>query len=41
LRRMLQVRYCSAALILDEWMQIYYGPPLAIDERMPKELAVR
>jgi len=41
LHRMLQARYCSATLILDEWMQIYYGPPLAIDERMPKELPVR
>jgi len=32
LHRMLQVRYCSATLILDEWMQIYYGPPPTIDE---------
>ena len=41
LHRMLQVRYCSATLILDEWMQIYCGPPPVIDERRFKELPVR
>jgi hypothetical protein len=37
----LQVRYCSATLIIDERMQIYYGPPPAVDERTPKELPIR
>jgi hypothetical protein len=41
LHHVLQVRYCGATLILDEWMQIYCGPPLRIDERMAKELPVR
>jgi len=36
---MLQVRYCSATLIIDERMQIYYRAPP--NERMREELPVR
>jgi hypothetical protein len=34
-RLMLQVRYCSAVLIIDERMQIYYWPAAVAEEPIP------